>query len=196
MFVTDAENTSWRALIDGLLPLIESGEALPRVTREELARADGGGTTGISVGRSLKHLVSSEVRQAIRKDPLWEKVDGALRRGVARMGKAAEDMLRLSVEGPLKVEKATSGPRFDPRLCRQQLRGVIHSCELAARRIAYKPVVSPAESMEAFRNWYRIDHVPRLRCASAVWHNPCYSRGARPVIPAAWTSLAPGGVVS
>ncbi len=156
MFVTDDEDTSWRKVIDSLLPLVSSVRNVPRVSREQLERTGGRPSRQISIRKALKHLVSSDVREAFRKDPLWEKVDVALRRTVARLGKEREDALRLSVEGPLKVQPLA--PPFDPVLCRQQLRGVVHSCELAKQRIGYKPVFSVDESMEAFRNWYRLEH--------------------------------------
>ena len=108
--------------------------------------------------RTFKHFVSSDVRQALRKDPLLRQVDVALRRGVARLGKTAENSLRLSVEGPVKVEKVVDGGQFDAGLCRQQLRGVRHSCDLAKTRFGYSPVYGVAESMDAFRRWYRIQH--------------------------------------
>ncbi len=156
MFVTDDENTTWRSVIDNLLPLVGSVRTVPRVSKEQLAGVGGRPTKQISITKALKHLVSSEVREAFRKDPLWEKVDIALRRTVARLGKQREDALRLSVEGPLKVP--TIAPPFDAVLCRQQLRGVVHSCELAKEKIGYKPLFSVEDSMEAFRNWYRIEH--------------------------------------
>ncbi len=156
MFITDDEHTSWSRVIESLLPLVASVRAVPRVSREELERTDGAPNKRISLGRSLKHIVSSDVREALRKDPLWKKVDVTLRRIVTRLGKEREDALRLSVEGPLKVTPAA--PPFDTALCRQQLRGVVHSSELAKQTIGYKPVFSVDEGMEAFRNWYRIEH--------------------------------------
>jgi len=156
MFVTDDENTTWRTVIDNLLPLVVSARTVPRVSREQLESARVAPSKPASIGRSLKHLVSSDVREAFRKDPLWAKVDFALRRTVARLGKEREDALRLSVEGPLKVQPIA--PTFDPGLCCQQMRGVVHSCALAKEKIGYKPVFSVAQSMEAFRTWYRIEH--------------------------------------
>src|SRR5262249_26077610 len=117
MFVTDDEDTTWRTVIDSLLPLVDSNYSVPVVSREQLERSGSTATKRISIAKSLKHIVSSDVREAFRKDPLWEKVDITLRRAVARLGKAREDALRLSVEGPLKVPPRTPG--FDPMLCRQ-----------------------------------------------------------------------------
>ena len=166
MFVTDDADTSWRSVVEGVLPLVEQGSPVPRIGREQLTGdPPAGRERPLSLMRSLKHLVSSDVREAMRKDPLWEKVDFAVRRSVARMGKSMESRLRLSVEGPIKVAKAASRQRWEPALCRQQLRGVRHSCELAKRRLGYRPVYSVPQSMQAFRNWYRASH----GMDTAVW---------------------------
>jgi nucleoside-diphosphate-sugar epimerase len=159
VFVTDDENTNWRSVIDSVISLTGSADPVPSISLEELSRTGSGVDSAKgSVLRSLKHLVSSEVRQAMRKDPLWEKVDTVLRRGVAQMGKAVENTLRISVEGPTRIAKVNVGQRLDLRLCRQQLRGVTHSCELAKSRLTYRPAYTVAESMEAFRTWYRSHH--------------------------------------
>ncbi len=159
MFVTDGENTTWRFVIDNLASLTESDRPVPTVTRDELEHM--AGTTAMrqmSLSRSLRHLLSSEIRQALRKDPLWERVDTFLRRGVTRMGTSIEGALRISIEGPTRIGKVKSGRRLDARLCRQQLRGVRHSCELAKRRLGYEPRYSATESMAAFRTWFRAQH--------------------------------------
>src|SRR5437867_4102264 len=88
LFVTDDENTNWKGVIDSLVSLTGSEEPAPSVTREQLSRAgDGEEKSPRSVLKSLKHLISSDVRQALRKDPGWATVDTVLRRGVTRMGK-------------------------------------------------------------------------------------------------------------
>jgi nucleoside-diphosphate-sugar epimerase len=99
--------------------------------------------------------VSSDVREALRKDPFWYQIDRVLRQTVTRMGSKMENRLRISVEGPIKVPKVASGQALNWNLCRQQLRGIRHSPDLAKRQLGYRPLYSVAESMEAFRQWYR-----------------------------------------
>jgi nucleoside-diphosphate-sugar epimerase len=159
LFVTDDADTSWGNVVESMLPLAQPDGAVPRVGRPELVGdTAAGGRRSISLTGSLKHLVSSDVREAMRKDPLWEKVDVALRRGVAHLGRSVESRLRLSVEGPIRVAKAAPRQRWDTGLCRQQLRGVRHSCELAKQRLGYTPLYTVAQSMRAFQNWYRASH--------------------------------------
>jgi nucleoside-diphosphate-sugar epimerase len=159
VFVTDDEPTDWRCVIDHLLPLCERSDPVPTVRRDELASMGGAADKPrASLSRSLRHLASSEVRQALRKDPLWARLDGLLRRGVARMGTPIESALRTSIEGPIRIDTIGSARRFNVRLCQQQLRGVRHSSELARTRLGYRPVYSVAQSMAAFRAWYRGHH--------------------------------------
>ena len=104
------------------------------------------------------HLASSDVRQALRKDPLWERIDTFVRRGVARLGASVETTLRLSIEGPLRADSTAPGPALNARLCRQQLRGVRHSCDAARAALGYEPPITFVHSMHAFRVWYRSQH--------------------------------------
>ncbi len=167
LFVTDDEDTDWRYVIERLSPLVQADRPVARIGRDELLRV--GASRDKSRHpflRSIKHLVSSEMRRALRKDPMWEKFDMALRRGVARLGNAAENALRISVEGPIRVGKVDTGPRLNAQLCTQQLREVRHSCELAKTRIGYRPVYTVAESMDAFDRWYRFHH----GMDSDLWH--------------------------
>jgi len=165
LFVTDDEATEWKSVVEHLLPLTESTADVPRLSREQLLRLDASEASRRSIWRSLKHLVSSDVRQAIRKDPLWEGLDSALRRGVTRLGRNVENALRISIEGPIKVARASDAGSLNSRLCKQQLRGVVHSCEAAKRALSYRPLCTVAESMKAFREWYRRHH----GMDSSVW---------------------------
>ena len=158
MFVTDDEETTWGSLINTLLPLAQGAALPPRLSREALAqRTTEPWNRSISIIRSLKHLFSSGVREALRKDPLWERVDGALRSAVGRLGRSVEDKLRLTVEGPLPVAKIVAEPKLSP-LALQQLRGIRHSCSRAKTLLGYRPLYSGAESNRAFSRWYRDQH--------------------------------------
>jgi nucleoside-diphosphate-sugar epimerase len=159
LFITDDAKTTWRDVVESVLPLIEAPGPLQGITSDLLSANEGSSARATpSLLKSLKHLVSSDVREAMRKDPLWAKIDVALRGAVARMGPRVEGALRLSVEGPTHVPKMEPQHVLNWNLCRQQLRDVQHSCELAKQQLGYKPVYSVAESMEAFRKWYRAHH--------------------------------------
>ena len=159
MFITDDESIEWGEVIARLVPLAELGTPVPSITHEELLRLSrSNDTPHISIARSLKHLVSSDVRQAMRKDPLWAKLDQMLRSSVAQLGHAAEDRLRLSIAGPLAVPKVISDCQYDVRLCSQQLRDVRHTSDSAKRELGYRTLYAFSKSMDAFIASYRIQH--------------------------------------
>ena len=151
-FVTDDSRTTWQNVIEGLAPLNSNAELPPEISRGELEAA------GRSANRpqqasplhAIMHLVSSDVRAALRKDPLWLKADQLVRRTVAALGNRVEDKLRLSIEGPLHPPDRAHEQQYDVRLSAQQLRNVFHSCDRARRELGYHPLVSFTESMSAF----------------------------------------------
>jgi nucleoside-diphosphate-sugar epimerase len=155
LFITDDEPTTWAMLTDSLMEFTD-GSQIAGITESELRalRDRLNQKTQLSLIKSLKHLVSSDVREAIKKDPLLAKVDVFIRNGVALLGPKVEGMLRLSLEGTPTVPRLPQGPVLNARLTAQQLRGVRHSCEMAKRNIGYQPR-SFKQSMEAFRRWYR-----------------------------------------
>jgi len=159
-FVTDDEKTSWAELVKDLQELQMTQVPSPAVSRAELEQIiwQLPKPKKASFLRSMKHLVSSDIREALRKDPFWEKVDHAIRGLIGKLGSRAEEKLRLSVEGPVAVNRRTTGPNIDVRLSGQQLREGRHSIEKARRELGYSPAVSYAKSMDNFKTWYRRLH--------------------------------------
>jgi nucleoside-diphosphate-sugar epimerase len=159
MFITDDEEISWHDIIESLTPLAECTEEFPVITRDELSHlSTSNGKSSLSLSRSLKHLVSREVRTALRNDPLWAKIEEGFGQFVDRLGKTAEERLRLSIAGPPSIAKVNGGPKYNVHLSVQQLRGVRHACDLAKQELGYKPLYTFAASMRAFSAWYRSLH--------------------------------------
>jgi nucleoside-diphosphate-sugar epimerase len=156
LFVTDAEETTWRDLVEPLRLVVPTVFAPRSVGREEAQRLTRTAPARpASLGRSLRHLVSSDVREALRKDPLLAKADMALRKTVARLGPGTEDKLRMAVEGPRKVAKQGDPNGVDTALLTMALREVRHSCARAQAELGYAPVLTVAQSMDAFVRWVR-----------------------------------------
>jgi nucleoside-diphosphate-sugar epimerase len=156
LFVTDDEPTTWRELLEPMARLAEREAPVPTVTADELrAHAVSKPVERATVGRTLRHLVSSDVRAALRQDPLLAKVHDTLRKGIAGLGTQVENSLRWSLEGPRPVTPYEQPKRSPGRLCLQQLRGVRHACDRAKQHLGYKPPHSVAASMRAFEQWYR-----------------------------------------
>ncbi len=158
-FITDDENTCWSDVIHDLQKLqTTDGKIIPiqRATLEQITRPTP--KPKHSMGSSIKHLFSSHIREALRKDPLWEKMDHALRGLVAKMGNRMENTLRLSIEGPAMVNRRSNMPTFNHRLCGQQLREGRHSIAKARRELGYRPETTYCQSMANFQSWYRRVH--------------------------------------
>ncbi len=157
LFITDDEDLDWKDVIDAVFPLCGDAPPPRPIDRDDLLRLREAFTAKPrgNAFASLKHLISSDVREALRKDPYWARLDGMLRKGIAKLGPTIEDKMRLTVEGPLRVAKAAPAQGLNVPLSIQQLRGVRHSCAKAKAMLGYKPRYSFAESMEAYRAWYR-----------------------------------------
>jgi len=159
MFVTDGEQVSWKDVVTELLDLSGAGE-VRHIERAELLRLAGRDTpqAAPSIGASIRHLVSSDVRAALRKDPLLAKLDRTARTAVTKLGRGMETKLRLGIEGPTPVSRPEPYAKLAVGLCAQQLREVWHRNDRAGRLLGFKPPVSFGRSMADFRAWYRSMH--------------------------------------
>jgi hypothetical protein len=102
----------------------------------------------------MRYLISDDVRSVLRRDPLFDKIETVARGLVRMLPSRFEDGLRRRISGGLlQVAKVTTKQSFDSRYNLQQLRGVTHSCERAARVIGYTRVVEFPESMATFPRW-------------------------------------------
>jgi nucleoside-diphosphate-sugar epimerase len=159
IFVTDGDEVTWRDVVAELLPLA-AVDAVPSITRADLQSVAGrqGAIRAARIGATLKHLLSSDVRAALRKDPLLGKMDKSVRGLVHRLGPGLETKLRIGIEGPISVSRPNPFAALAVGLCGQQLRGVRHSPKRAARVLGYDPPISFRRSMADFRAWYRAMH--------------------------------------
>lgn len=159
IFVTDAERITWKAFTDMLMPLAERNEPLPQLPREAIVSAmHREHKPSLSLWRAMKHLVSSGVREALREDPLLEKIDHVVRGSIDIFPKGVETFLRHTIEGPIQIAKVDTSHAYTSPFNAQQLRGVYHACERAERLLGYKPRYSFKESMERFSAWYKAMH--------------------------------------
>ena len=166
-FITDAEGMPWSRLLASLGRL--APDRTPARISIEAARAilDEAEPEPRSFVRSLTHLGSSEVRAALRRDPLWADVDALVRKGIRRMGRGVERRLQpvftdSSGNGaPLSVGsgngRSDGSPQYSAPLIRQQLRTVVHSCGKAKRDLGYAPEISSECSVDAFVRRCRVE---------------------------------------
>lgn len=156
LFITDDQTPTWAEVLAELRPLLPpTSMPVPRLSALELqALLDAQRPPSPSLSRTIKHLISGDVRAVLRRDPLLARVDSALRSAVTVLGAAAEDRIRLSVDAQARGMSPGGSQALDLRLASQQLRKVVHSSALAADTLGYRPRHGFAQSMEAFRNWF------------------------------------------
>lgn len=154
IFVTDCSDATWRDVIGHLQPLAEAGP-IERLGRREAARlAAPSPAPTLSLGRSVRHLLSSDVREVLRKDPLIARLE-ALGKSVVRATPARlQSSLRQYSNGERRPPASAVTPSLSILLVRQQLREVRYSCTRARDVLGYQPPVSFGQSMDAFCRWY------------------------------------------
>jgi|RhiMethySRZTD1v2_1073278.scaffolds.fasta_scaffold70795_2 Nucleoside-diphosphate-sugar epimerases len=155
LFITDDDPVTWAAVIQHVQALA-GGVRVDRIGLKELRdlHRSAMAIPRRSPLRSVKHLVSGEVREALRQDPLLARLDTFLRKGVGVLGVRFEDRMRLAISGPLPIPRMPAGSNLNVLLCAQQLRGVRHSPDAARRTLGYRPLHTFEQSMVAFRRWY------------------------------------------
>jgi nucleoside-diphosphate-sugar epimerase len=155
IFVTDGAAVTWAQVAAALAPLAET-TTLPSVPLDEarrlVARAE---PAEPSARRALRHLVSSEVRQALKRDAWFGQAERSMKAAVRRMP-SLERKLRERFAGGPEAIKSGQGQPVSPRLLKQQLRGVTYSQERAQRLLGYSPVVSFGPGMSEFARWYGV----------------------------------------
>ncbi|MER3424920.1 MAG: hypothetical protein C4293_18560, partial [Nitrospiraceae bacterium] len=124
IFVTDDEETTWLDLAEALMPLADGRIVLPTMSSAHARSMQmSKGKPRLSVVNTARHLGSGSVRRVLRQDPLLEKLDHSVRSAVGILPKAAQDRLRMWINGPVHVPKVRDDPSYDTRLCAMQLRG-------------------------------------------------------------------------
>ena len=155
MFVTDDDPVDWRDVVEGLSPLLGEPKKVPDISRAELELLvdETRRKSPLSVIGAVKHLASGEVREALRKDPLWEKCHQILRGAVLKTG--MQELVRRAMETRTQTANSTG---LDSQLIGMQLHSTVHKPELAKASIGYQPVYRFAESLQAFNRWYVSTH--------------------------------------
>lgn len=155
IFVTDGDAINWGAFAKHLTGLAERSAPITSIAASAVPRSEEAKPPRSSVWKAMKHLVSSDVRAALRRDPLLARLDARARAAVARLPKSSEDSLRYSIEGPTKVAKVQVNVPVMSRYVPQQMRGVAHKTARAREVLGYAPVISFNDSMANFATWYR-----------------------------------------
>ena len=158
LFACEPAAVTWRQLCTELLPVIRGSREIPEMGAEEFAAgaaiAGSGQPSKRHSGGALKHLMSDEVRSALRLNPTWAWLEAKAKTGVRTLGNGVEERLRTTLNGPIKVTVKRQEDELSRVLISQQLRGVRHDPSRCYRELGFDPPLSFAESMQSFRDWY------------------------------------------
>lgn len=151
IFINDDDDTTWREVIDALLPLVPEAPPVATISQEDARRHVASERGGYSVAQAARRIAgSAELKKIVKQTPT-----------LLRWARRCRDWSR---HGPKSMQRALAGgargnvsaPAVPPlsRLVAHQLRGVRHRCDLARRELGYRPEVTFADGVATFRRWY------------------------------------------
>jgi nucleoside-diphosphate-sugar epimerase len=154
IFITDGEAASWKAVAESLAPLGDRPLPLPSMPRQEAERRVAAASPRRpSITAAVKHLIASDVRDALRRDPWLAQAEKRLK-ALVRAVPGLEPVARRHATGGRAVGKPAAGRTYSDRLLRVQLRDVRYSTARATGQLGYEPPVSFSGSMQAFQTFY------------------------------------------
>ena len=158
IFVTDGRPLTWGELVNRLAPLADATAPVPSIPLDDaralVQRAE---PAAASLRRAVRHLVSSEVRQALKRDAWFAQAERSLKSAIKGVP-PLDQTLRQRFASSERVSRAAGGPTVAPRLLKQQLRGVVYSQERASRLLGYVPPLTFDASMTGFADWYGVHY--------------------------------------
>lgn len=156
LFVCEPEHISWAEFCSALEPMIRKPFTIASMSAAQFSATlpDNPNAEPATTGNAFKHLISDEVREAFRLHPTWAAIEGAAKSAVRSLGSRTEDYMREVANGPIKVDVNRIEPTLDTALIAQQLRQVRHDPSNAFSALAFQPIRSFEQSMQAFSAWY------------------------------------------
>lgn len=155
-FICEDEPFTWADLCMELAPICRRGIPVPIESASEFQRTvqQNTGSTESGSSSALKHLLSDEVRMALRRNRRWAALEKGLRQSVRLMGKPIESRFQRAVVGPMRVPKVSPTHPLDAALISQQLRKIKHSAARARSNLGYRQQYTVRQSFADFRSWY------------------------------------------
>jgi hypothetical protein len=158
IFVTDGQPVAWGDLAKKLLPLADTTSPVPSIALEDaralVQRAE---PAAASLRRAVRHLASSEVRQALKRDAWFAQAERSLKSAIKGVP-PLDQTLRERFASRSSAPKSEGGTRLSARLLKQQLRGVSYSQERATGVLGYAPPLTFDASMAGFATWYAVHY--------------------------------------
>ncbi len=156
IFITNADDLTWGQLVHGLAPFAVNDVPVEQLGHDEAIHAlQANAKPRASIRRTLEHVLSSETRTLLSKDPILGSVERGAKAVVGFLPLRCHSWLRERYGDTRRPHNGPTQRRpITVQLIRQQMWGVRYSCDRATRVLGYEVVVSSAQSLERFRRWY------------------------------------------
>ena len=162
-FIMDREPTTWKNVVDELLPLATDTSSVPEINSEEAQRQLTNAPPFIrgAFGTARQITALPDVKRLVKQNITLTRSFIRWRARLGHLPKGPQARIMSTLKGGGKASSAlkdTSMQNLDPRGLQHQLRGVRHSNKKAETTLGYEPEVSFEQSMQAFRKWYKAVH--------------------------------------
>ncbi|OYP33006.1 NAD-dependent epimerase/dehydratase family protein [Rhodopirellula sp. MGV] len=155
VFVTDGRTATWSELAYGLAKPLGIDHLIGRVSLEEATRIiEKSEGPKASLTSAAKHLASSNVRDALKRDPWFASAEKSAKKLILKMPNPVINKLKGSGGSGKVRRRVKPTDRLDGPGLWRQLRGLTFSIEKAMNQLGYTPVVDFDESLASFHRWY------------------------------------------
>lgn len=156
IIISDTEPTTWKSFMRPLCNLIALKSDIPSIsTKDAQTLANHSSAPRKSIIRAFRHLVSSDVRAALRKDPIWSSLHKVAVTGSKQLPSHVQNWLRGGRNTNGSVFSSKESDRFNHQMIAQQLRNVHFSSDKAKILIGYEQQVRFDESFSTYCAWHQ-----------------------------------------
>ncbi len=153
MFVLDDPLLPWRQMIEILASIDEINWAQISADNVKALLPASHGTKKKKLTSSLKQVVSSDVRDALSKDPIWEDSIGIISNSVKKISSKLHTKMKHSTSSD-QLPKLQQN-RWSTKYLSLQMRSMSYRLDRARSVFGYHPEISAEQSFSRFVNWYR-----------------------------------------
>lgn len=157
MFVLDRDIFTWPHLVSRIAERLGVDAPNRTVSRETIGREWSRRNVAParpSMGRALRFIGSSRVRELLREDPMLGRMEDTAKRLIRKLKPDAEQRLLTATDGAAPVVSYDELDGLAKPFLYQQLRMVRHSGETAREALGYDARLTSGESVDAFCAWF------------------------------------------
>jgi nucleoside-diphosphate-sugar epimerase len=148
-FLNELEPVSWRQLYDDLATRLGAQWEYVDVARESIVKLLNPPAPSTGLAAHAKVLLSSNFRKAASKMPLFGWMNATAGELFRNLPADRQQRIRERVKWPIRIEKASSGPRLDETFVKVQARRFYHSSAHAQQRLGWRPVLSYEQGLDS-----------------------------------------------